>query len=158
LKPNTNVAAFTEKIKNITRINAGRNDVWTHFIFPLSQWHLYSDFENGKPVGGRIDTVRVFGIIALFILLIACINFINLSTARSEKRAKEIGIRKVAGAGKALLIGQFITEAFLTACIAGALALIIVQLVLPSFNTLINTQLSVPYSSIYFGFVPYVLL
>jgi ABC-type antimicrobial peptide transport system permease subunit len=150
LKPNTNVGAFNEKIKNITRINAGRNDVWTHFIFPLSQWHLYADFENGKSVGGRIDTVRVFGIIALFILLIACINFMNLSTARSEQRAKEVGIRKVAGAGKGLLIGQFITEAFLTACIAGAFALLIVQLVLPSFNTLINTELFVPYSSLYF--------
>jgi len=150
LKPNTNVGAFTEKIKNITRTNAGRNDLWTHFLFPLSQWHLYADFENGKPVGGRIDTVRVLGIIALFILLIACINFMNLSTARSEQRAKEVGIRKVAGAGKALLIGQFITEAFLTACIAGAFALLIVQLVLPSFNTLINTELFVPYSNLYF--------
>lgn len=150
LKPNTNVTAFSEKIKNITRVNAGRNDVWTQFLFPLSEWHLYSDFENGKPVGGRIETVRVFGIIALFILLIACINFMNLSTARSEQRAKEVGIRKVAGAGKGLLIGQFITEAFLTACIAGALALLIVQLVLPAFNTLINTQLSIPYTSLYF--------
>jgi len=150
LKPNTNRFAFSEKIKNITRNQTGRNDVWTHFLFPLSQWHLYSDFENGKPVGGRIDTVRVFAIIATFILLIACINFMNLSTARSEKRAKEVGIRKVAGAGKSLLIGQFITEAFLTACIAGAIALLIVQITLPSFNTLINTQLSVPYTSVYF--------
>jgi putative ABC transport system permease protein len=150
LKPNTNVAAFTEKIKNISRVNAGRNDIWTHFLFPLSQWHLFSDFENGKPVGGRIDTIRVFGIIALFILLIACINFMNLSTARSELRAMEVGIRKVAGAGKGLLIGQFITEAFLTACIAGAFALLIVQLVLPAFNTLINTEISIPYNSISF--------
>ncbi|HEY5392940.1 MAG TPA: ABC transporter permease, partial [Hanamia sp.] len=147
LKPNTNVAAFNEKIKNITRINTGIKEVWTQFLFPLSKWHLYSDFENGKPVGGRIETVRVFGIIALFILLIACINFMNLSTARSEQRAKEVGIRKVAGAGKGLLIGQFMTEAFLTSCIAGALGLMIVQRVLPAFNTLINTQLSIPYSS-----------
>ncbi|MEP6465449.1 MAG: ABC transporter permease [Parafilimonas sp.] len=150
LKPNTGVAAFSEKIKDITKRESGRNDVWTQFLFPLSQWHLYSDFENGKPVGGRIETVRTFGIIALFILLIACINFMNLSTARSEKRAKEVGIRKVAGASKSLLIGQFITEAFLTACIAGGLALLIVQLVLPSFNILINTQLSIPYSNINF--------
>ncbi len=150
LKPDTNVAAFNEKIKNISRKNAGRNDIWTHFLFPLSQWHLYGDFENGKPVGGYIDTVRVFGIIAAFILLIACINFINLSTARSEQRAKEVGIRKVAGAGKSILIGQFITEAFLTAFIAGAISLLIVQLTLHSFNTLINTQLSVPYNSEYF--------
>ncbi len=150
LKPNTNLAVFNAKIKNISRVNAGRNDIWTHFLFPLSQWHLYSNFENGKPAGGRIDTVRVFGIIALFILLIACINFMNLSTARSEQRAKEIGIRKVAGASKGLLIGQFITEAFLTSCIAAAFALLIVQLVLPAFNTLINTHLSIVYNSIYF--------
>src|SRR5580765_6156687 len=150
LKPNINIDAFNDKIKNITRINAGRNDLWTHFIFPLSKWHLYSDFENGKPVGGRIETVRIFGIIALFILLIACINFMNLSTARSEQRAKEVGIRKVAGAGKSLLIGQFIIEAFLTACIAGAIALLIVQLALPSFNILISTQLFVPYNNLYF--------
>lgn len=150
LKPNTNVTAFNEKIKNLTRQYTGRRDVWTHFIFPLKQWHLYADFENGKPVGGRIQTVRVFGIIAAFILLIACINFMNLSTASSEKRAKEVGIRKVAGAGKGLLIGQFIIEAFLTACIAGAIALLIVQISLPSFNTLINTQLSIPYNNFYF--------
>lgn len=150
LKPNTSFVTFTEKIKNISRQKAGRNDIWTHFLFPLSGWHLYSDFEDGKPAGGRIDTVRVFAIIAAFILLIACINFMNLSTARSEKRSKEVGIRKVAGAGKILLISQFITEAFLTACIAGALALLIVQLVLTPFNTLVNTQLSIPYANIYF--------
>jgi len=150
LKPNTDVTAFNEKIKDMTRRNAGRSDVWTHFLFPLSQWHLYNEFENGKAAGGRIETVRVFGIIAIFILLIACINFMNLSTARSEKRAKEVGIRKVAGAGKNLLISQFITEAFLTAFISGVLALVVVQLLLPSFNTLINTQLSIPYANVYF--------
>lgn len=111
---------------------------------------MYDNFENGKPVGGRIATVRTFGIIAVFILLIACINFMNLSTAQSDKRAKEVGIRKVAGAGKTLLVGQFIAEAFLTACIAGILALLTVQLVLPAFNTLINVHLSIPYSSVSF--------
>jgi putative ABC transport system permease protein len=150
LKPQTNIAAFNEKIKDISRRNSGRNDIWTHFLFPLSQWHLYNTFENGKPSGGRIEMVRLFGIIAAFILLIACINFMNLSTARSEKRAKEVGIRKVAGAGKGLLIVQFIIESFLTACIAGITALLIVQLVLPLFNTLISTELSVPYNNLYF--------
>ena len=150
LNPGTDITIFNNKIKDITRRNANRNDVWTHFLFPLNQWHLYQEFENGKPAGGRIESVRVFGIIAAFILLIACINFMNLSTARSEKRAKEVGIRKVAGAGKSLLIGQFIAEAFLTACIAGAIGLFIVQLVLPAFNTLINTQLSIPYNNLYF--------
>jgi putative ABC transport system permease protein len=150
LKPHTDIAALNAKIKDISIRKTGRSGIWTHFLFPLGQWHLYSDFENGKAVGGRIETVRVFGIIAIFILLIACINFMNLSTARSEKRAKEVGIRKVAGAGKSLLITQFITEAFLTALIAGSLALVIVQVTLPAFNTLINTQLFIPYTSLYF--------
>jgi putative ABC transport system permease protein len=150
LKPNTNVEAFNEKIKNFSRQNSGRSDIWTHFLFPLEQWHLYAEFENGKPVGGRITTVRVFGMIAVFILLIACIDFMNLSTARSEKRAKEVGIRKAAGAGKGSLVWQFITEAFLTAFVAGIVALIVALFVMPSFNTLVGTQLSIPYDNIYF--------
>src|SRR3990170_7602923 len=152
LKPNTDADAFNNKIKDIVKRNTNRKDVWTHFLFPLDQWHLYSKFENGKPAGGRIETVRLFGIIAVFILLIACINFMNLSTSRSEKRAKEVGIRKVAGARKGLLIGQFITESVLTAAVAGVAALIIVQFVLPPFNNLINTQLFVPDNSVLFWF------
>ena len=150
LKPNTDLASLNQKISDITKRHTGRNDIWTHFLFPLKKWHLYSEFENGKSVSGRIETVRVFAIIAAFILFIACINFINLSTARSENRAKEVGIRKVVGAGKGLLVGQFIAEAFLTACIAGGIALWIVQLVLPSFNILISTQISIPYQNFYF--------
>jgi putative ABC transport system permease protein len=150
LRPNANLHTFNAKIKNLSRVNAGRNDIWTHFLFPLRQWHLYSKFENAEPVGGRIDVVRLFAIIAAFILLIACINFMNLSTARSEKRAREVGIRKVAGAGKGLLIGQFIVESFLTACIAGALALLILQLVLSPFNKIIGAPLSIPYSNPHF--------
>lgn len=150
LKPNTNVGVFNEKIKDISRLKSGNNGIWTHFLFPLSKWHLYSEFDNGVAVGGRIGTVRVFGIIAAFILLIACINFTNLSTARSEKRAKEVGIRKVAGAGKGLLIAQFIMEAFVTVLIAALIAALLVQLFLPAFNTLIGTQLSIPWTNGYF--------
>ncbi len=150
LKPGTDANVFNNKIKDIVKSKTNRNDVWTHFLFPLEQWHLYSKFENGEPAGGRIETVRLFGIIAVFILLIACINFMNLSTARSEKRAKEVGIRKVAGAGKGLLIGQFIAESVLTSLIAGVIALLIVQLALPSFNALVNSQLSIPYDSLFF--------
>ncbi len=152
LKSNTDLAALNVKIKDITKRESGRNDVWTHFLFPLSQWHLYSDFDNGQPTGGRIETVRVFALIASFILLIACINFMNLSTASSEKRAKEVGIRKVAGAGKGLLIGQFIVESFLTALIAGIISLLVVQLALPAFNTLIHSRLTISYGSVYFWF------
>ncbi len=147
LKPQADVAAFNRKIRDLSRIKAGMPNIWVHFVYPLEKWHLYSDFDDGKPVGGRIGTVRTFGIIAAFILLIACINFMNLSTARSEQRAKEVGIRKVAGAGRGLLIGQFIAEAFLTALIAGGLALLVVALVLPAFCTLIGQQLTLPFGS-----------
>ena len=147
LKPNTRLSDFNAKIKDLTRHYANRTDVWTHFLLPLAQWHLYSSFENGKPSGGRIETVRLFGIIAAFILLIACINFMNLSTARSEKRAKEVGVRKVAGAGKGLLIRQFIIESFVLASVSGIVAFVLVQLVLAPFNALVNTQLSIPYQS-----------
>jgi|HubBroStandDraft_1064217.scaffolds.fasta_scaffold30023_1 putative ABC transport system permease protein len=147
LKPHSDPAAFNEKIRDFTRVNTGRNDLWVHFVYPLSQWRLYSSFENGVPAGGRIDTVRVFALIAVFILLIACINFMNLSTARSEQRAKEVGIRKVAGAGRVLLIGQFIAESFLTVLIAGLLSLLLVELTLSAFGRLLGTALFVPYSS-----------
>jgi ABC-type antimicrobial peptide transport system permease subunit len=92
------------------------------FGHPAAKWHLYSKFENGKAVGGQIVIVRLFMIIAGFILLIACINFMNLSTARSEKRVKEVGIRKVVGARRSLLVWQFLAESLLFSLIAGLFA------------------------------------
>src|SRR5579863_1039235 len=147
LKPHTDPTAFNAKIRDFTRTNTGQYNLWVHFVYPLSKWHLYSSFDDGVPAGGRIDTVRVFALIAGFILLIACINFMNLSTARSEKRAKEVGIRKVAGAARGLLIGQFIAESFLTVLVAGVLSLLIVQLALPAFGRLVGTTLVIPFSS-----------
>ena len=147
LKPQTDLKTFNAKIANLSRVNTGRNDLWLHFAYPLHDWYLYSKFDDGVPVGGRIDTVKVFGLIATFILLIACINFMNLSTARSEKRAKEVGIRKVAGAGRGLLIGQFMAESLLTVVISGALSLLLVQLLLPDFGRLVGTPLVVPYAN-----------
>jgi len=147
LRPQTDLTAFNAKIAGFTRANAGRNDLWLHFLYPLNKWHLWSTFDNGVPVGGLIDTVKVFALIAAFILLIACINFMNLSTARSEKRAKEVGIRKVAGAGRGLLIGQFMAESLLTVVISGVLAMALVQLSLPAFSRLVGSSLSIPYDS-----------
>ena len=144
LKPGTNPEAFGEKIRDITIRHSNKTEEHEVFLHPISLWHLYSNFENGQVVGGRIAIVRLFGIIAAFILLIACINFMNLSTARSEKRAKEVGIRKTAGAPKALLVGQFIGESILIAMIAGIIALLAVYLTLPAFNTLIGKELKVP--------------
>ncbi|HEX3386438.1 MAG TPA: ABC transporter permease, partial [Mucilaginibacter sp.] len=134
--------------KQITNIVATHSSVRdeTLFLHPLAKLRLYTKFaDNGKPEGGRIEMVRVFSIIAAFILLIACINFMNLSTARSEKRAREVGIRKVAGARKRALILQFLGESVLMAFLAGFLGLLILQASLPGFDLLIQKQLSLPY-------------
>jgi putative ABC transport system permease protein len=150
LKPGAIEASMNAKIKNITKRHTAGTEQQEVFLHPISKWHLYSDFENGKVSGGRIEMVRLFGIIAAFILLIACINFMNLSTARSEKRAKEVGIRKAAGAYRKHLVLQFLGESVLLVFIAGIAALLLVQLVLPSFETLVNKELVVPYGNPYF--------
>ena len=150
LKPNTTAALVDTKIKNITKIHSNGEEQQEVFLHPITKWHLYSNFENGKVVGGRIAIVVTFSIIALFILLIACINFMNLSTARSEKRAKEVGIRKVVGAGKKSLIAQFLGESVIIALISGILSLLLVQLCLPWFDTLAAKEIFIPYNNGYF--------
>lgn len=142
--PNTTETAINQQIRDITNKHIGGKEKTEVFLHPISKWHLYSNFENGKITGGRIEIVRLFGIIAGFILLIACINFMNLSTARSEKRAKEVGIRKAVGAQKISLVFQFLLESLLLVTIAGILSIIAVFLVLPVFNVLINQQLALP--------------
>ncbi|MBS1933308.1 MAG: ABC transporter permease [Bacteroidetes bacterium] len=112
-----------------------------YFTYPMSQWHLYSDFKNGKNVSGMIEYVKMFSVIAVIILLIACVNFMNLSTARSEKRAKEVGVRKTLGSDKTQLIFQFFTESMILACIAFLLSVFAVYLLLPLFNDLVNKHL-----------------
>lgn len=112
--------------------------------------YLHSRFENGRPSGGRIEYVRLFSIVALFILLIACINFMNLTTARSVKRAKEIGVRKVAGAMRLVLIRQFLSEAMMVTSLAVLIALALVFLALPYFNQLTGKSIQIPFSNIYF--------
>ena len=107
--------------------------------------YLHSGFKNGELSGGRIQYVKIFSIVALFILLIACINFMNLTTARSLKRAKEIGVRKVVGALRSFLIRQFIGEALMIVMFAVIIALFIVNLVLPLFNELTQKQITLPY-------------
>ena len=151
LKENASMASANDKIKGIkVRYSKDEDPNWEMFIYPSSRWRLYSNFTNGKEDGGLIDFVKLFGVIALFILLIACINFMNLSTARSEKRAKEVGIRKVVGAQKGSLIGQFIGESIMIACIAGILALGLVQLSLPAFGKLTDKELHLDFANIYF--------
>jgi len=117
------------------------------FLHPMSKWHLYSQFRNGKIDGGRIEYVWLFGTIGFFVLLLACINFMNLSTAKSEKRAKEVGIRKTIGAMRGQLIGGFYAESMLIALIAFVLCLGIAWLLLPFFNEVAGKHIRIPWLS-----------
>lgn len=150
LRAGASLASAAPKVKLLRQRydDDARKSDWQYFLYPISRWRLYSDFQDGLETGGgRITLVRLFGTIAAFILLIACINFMNLSTARSEKRAKEVGIRKVIGARKASLIGQFLGESVLLAFIAGLIAIVIVQLSLSSFNRLTGKNLFIPFGN-----------
>jgi putative ABC transport system permease protein len=159
LRPNASIAAVNAKAKNIIREHGEPSWKVESFLYPVSKLRLYSNFVNGVPEGGKIEKVSVFIIIAVFILLIACINFMNMSTARSEKRAREVGIRKVAGARRKYLISQFLGESILLTFFAGMVALMIVQLSMPMFNELTGTQLFVEYGNLYFWicFIGFVL-
>ncbi|AKD58508.1 ABC transporter permease [Spirosoma radiotolerans] len=157
LKDKVNAAVVNEKIKRVTAVHLKGilDDVSNRQIFlhPASQWHLYSKQENGQLTEGKIVTVRLFGIIAALILLIAAVNFVNLSTARSEKRAKEVGVRKVAGAQKTSLVFQFISESVMLTFFAGMLALLLIVLYMPAFNKLTDKQLSLSLGSVEFWLV-----
>jgi len=153
LKPNTSIASVQEKIKKIKSRHEKSEVNNEMFLYPMDRWRLYSRFEKGIESGGMIDMIRLFAIIAGFILLIACINFMNLSTARSEKRAKEVGIRKVIGAQRNSLVGQFLGESILISVISGIVALLLVILFLPAFNTLTEKELSINFFNIYFWLV-----
>lgn len=120
------------------------------FMFPFSKLHLWSKFENGKSVGGMIDQIRQFSILAICILLIACINFMNLSTARSEERAREVGIRKAIGSSRKSLIAQFMSESLILSLFAMITSVILLFICLPYFNRLLGIQLSAPWSQWYF--------
>jgi putative ABC transport system permease protein len=141
LKPGASQTAFDKQIKNITVDHSDHKHTTEVFTQPMSRLHLYSKNEGGVLVGDKIHIVRLFALIAGFILLIACINFMNLSTARSEKRAREVGIRKVVGAVRGYLIGQFIGESILIAALSFALALLITHLTLDAFNELVGKHL-----------------
>jgi putative ABC transport system permease protein len=115
------------------------------FLQPMDNWHLYSEFKDGLNIGGAIRYVWMFGVIGIFVLLLACINFMNLSTARSEKRAKEVGIRKSVGSLRSQLIIQFFSESFLTVFFAFALSLLFVRLAIPFFNQVSAKQIIIPW-------------
>ncbi len=117
------------------------------FLLPLEDWRLKSSFENGRQAGGLIVYVRMFGAVAILILVIACINFMNLATARAERRAREVGVRKTLGSSRGQLIRQFLGESMLLACVAYLVAILLTELALPYYNSLLNNKLSIDYAS-----------
>lgn len=140
LMPEANFKTVDAQVRKILEKKTGESDSKA-FLHAMENWHLKDRFENGIQVGGRITYVRLFTIIALIILLIACINFMNLSTARSEKRANEVGVRKAMGSGRSRLIIQFISEALILAFIATLVSVILLFILLPQFNLLIDKNL-----------------
>ncbi|HWB23914.1 MAG TPA: ABC transporter permease [Chitinophagaceae bacterium] len=150
---NTDFNSISEKIKNAKSANADNGEQRFKpviFLQPMSRWHLYSEFKNGVNTGGRIDYVYLFVIIGIFVLLLACINFMNLSTARSEKRAREVGIRKAIGGLRSQLIYQFFGESVLTAFMAFVLSVGLVAVSLPFFNDVAGKQISLPWGNVAF--------
>ena len=150
LNPDAQLDWVNESIRDIYRMHIDNSAQTDLFLSPLSKRHLYSKFENGIPVGGLIETLRLFAVVAGLILLIACINFTNLSTARSEKRAKEVGVRKVMGGKRWSLIRLFFSESLVVSFIAGAVALFIAFIVLPFFSTLMGQPLALDLTDIRF--------
>jgi putative ABC transport system permease protein len=146
LNDNVDMDKEREKIKNVVMAhkNAKTDGVESAYLYPMDKWHLYSDFKNGKPVGTRLQFVWLFAMIGVFVLLLACINFMNLSTARSEKRAKEVGIRKTVGSLRTQLIKQFLSESVLVAFVSFVLCIILVVLLLPFFNSLAAKHTQMP--------------
>lgn len=142
LKEGASLGAFNQKIVNLIKQKSGDPNVTlTLFAQPYSDRYLYGRYEQGVPAGGRIEYVRLFSIIALFILVIACINFMNLSTAKASQRIKEVGVKKCIGASRLSLVLQFLGESLVMSCISLVLAVTLVRLLLPEFNTITGKQL-----------------
>ena len=153
LADNADMAKVSAKIKDVKLKKVTPQDAAFKplvFLHPMSKWHLHSEFKNGVITGGRIEFVWLFGIIGFFVLLLACINFMNLSTARSEKRAKEVGIRKAIGSQRGQLVKQFFSESLLIAVIAFIFSLLLVQLTLPFFNGIADKKITILWSNPYF--------
>ncbi len=120
------------------------------FLHPMKDWHLRSAWKEGVQTGGQIEYVWMFAVIGVFVLLLACINFMNLSTARSERRAKEVGIRKTVGSIRTQLIGQFLSESILVAFIAFVFSILLTQLILPWFNQVADKQMNILWANGWF--------
>lgn len=143
LAPDSDFETVDTKVRAMipSKMSGGNETPNQAFLHSIKDWHLCSDFSEGKKVGGQITFVRLVAFIALIILLIACINFMNLATARSEKRANEVGVRKVLGSSKKGLVYQFMVEALIMASISALLSIVLLLLLLPSFNILVEKQI-----------------
>jgi ABC-type antimicrobial peptide transport system permease subunit len=152
LKPGVSYEQVAPKIRNIEHTEKGNINAMNSYVIlqRMDRWHLYSNYINGKDTAGFLSYVKMFSIIGLLVLIIACINFVNLTTARSDKRAKEVGVRKAVGSQKKHLIIQFLTESFLLTTAAFVFAFLFTLLLLPLFNTFTQSHISVPAGSFYF--------
>jgi ABC-type antimicrobial peptide transport system permease subunit len=147
---NADMEKVSAKVKNVKLNNVAAEDKkyqWAVFLHPMSKWKLFNEFKNGVNTGGAIQYVWLFGIIGVFVLLLACINFMNLSTARSEKRAKEVGIRKTVGSLRLQLVKQFFVESYLVVLLAFVLSLVLVAMFLPLFNEVAGKKIEVSWQN-----------
>lgn len=141
LREGTDVDQFNSKIEGVIKKNMD-NSIKSLFVKPLTEMYLHGDYENGQQAGGRIEYVRLFSIVGIFIIVIACINFINLSIADSFKRAKEVGVKKVVGSGKAALLKEFLLQSGLIVVISFVVGVILVEILMPTFNELTGKSIS----------------
>lgn len=158
LNPHVSTLSASEKIKNLQNNILKENttlSIHKSFLFlhPMEKWHLYSDWKNGENAGGLIKFVWLFSVIGFFVLLLAAVNFINLSTAKAQKRSKEVGVRKAIGSNRKQLMLQFFCESILTSFLSYLLALIFVYLTLPFFNNLAEKSLLIPYTDFNFHLI-----
>ncbi|HEY4336627.1 MAG TPA: ABC transporter permease, partial [Puia sp.] len=161
LAPNASPEQVGRLVRNIQQDHwQGSTATIEVILHPFTKWRLYGNFQNGRAAGGYIEYVRLYSLIGVLVLLIACINFTNLATARSERRAREVGVRKVMGSARGDLIMQFLTESFVISFFAFLIAILLAELALPGFNTLFQVTLSIPFSNpIFWGAMGgYVLL
>lgn len=153
LAENADMETVSAKIRDV-KLNKVTEDEARYnpaiFLHPMGKWHLYSDFKDGVNAGGRIQTVWLFGIIGIFVLLLACINFMNLSTARSEKRAKEVGVRKSIGSMRGQLVAQFFSESLLVVALAFVFSIFLVSIALPYFNEIADKKIAILWSNPFF--------
>lgn len=151
VNPNTDIDKLNANIKTFMHRHDAGSDALL-MLFPMKKLHLYDTFLKGVSIGGRIEQLRLFMGLAIGILLIACINFMNMATAKSEKRAKEVGIKKTIGATRGSLVAQFLMESLVLTLLSSVMAIVIIELCIPLFNRLLDIHLTINYSNFYIWF------